>query len=288
MSTRTQFVVIRNGIGHGQIEAVVSVEDAQRMEEERRAREEAQDDVVAVAGSMDFGPPLPEARTDSVQDATAPAQPLTRTLLIVGGACLVALVLIVLTTLGRSTAAPPAVRIPPTATPLVLPTPLPYAVYWAPNGERAGALQRTQELSSTARFGEDWLQVQVEGGGKLWLNMHDSHLDRTPTFLSLPDLKPRPTPTAAPIPTSEPVQAVPAPVAPAQICTDNYPLTINGKVVATTRICGATQEEFNANGAAWGQQVAAEYEANRRATAEATMVATPAPTPAGKRPGHVE
>lgn len=103
--------------------------------------------------------------------------------------------------LGRTA---PAATTPASSAPTMAPTalpptraPEPIAVFWAPSGEAAGTFDRTQPYTPTARFGQDWLAIEVPGGGHLWVLRGVAHVDEA-TFGALPDLQPPPTPTAAP------------------------------------------------------------------------------------------
>lgn len=168
--------------------------------------------------AMNFGPPLP---TKAAAETKAADQPTGMRVPGGGwtigiGCLLVALALIWLTSGGSPGAAPAsgaAVQVaaptfaPPTAAPS--PTPVMVPVYWSPGGESAGQVAMTAELSSTARYGEDWLAVDIPGGARVWMNMDQAQLDRTPAFYALDDLTPKPTAipaTPAPAPTAGQVE----------------------------------------------------------------------------------
>ena len=59
-------------------------------------------------------------------------------------------------------------------------------------------------MTPSARFGQDWLQESLAGGGTVWLKVDAARLERTAAFLALPDLMP---PTVAPAPTAGVVRA---------------------------------------------------------------------------------
>lgn len=84
---------------------------------------------------------------------------------------------------------------PPTPTVALLPA------YAAPNGAQLGAIEATRAITLTAHFGADWIQADVQGSGLVWLRAGD-----WPALAIVgPDLAPRPTATARPMPpTPEP------------------------------------------------------------------------------------
>lgn len=111
--------------------------------------------------------------------------------------------------LTRTPAIPPdAIREPkraglPTATmPTQNPTPAAIlhqaiVVYAAPDGQVLGAVEGSRAYTITARYGENWIQLDVTGSGKVWV--HRAAFQPDPVALAtLPDLEPPPAPTPEP------------------------------------------------------------------------------------------
>lgn len=85
---------------------------------------------------------------------------------------------------------------PPSPTPVMLPA------YAAPGGAELGEIEATRAITPTAHFGQDWIQADVAGSGRIWLRVRD-----WPQLAIVdPDLAPKPAPTARPYvpPTPEP------------------------------------------------------------------------------------
>lgn len=112
----------------------------------------------------------------------------------------------------RLNAAAPATMPQLTAAPAaLLPTPIPHSpspeaamlpAFAAPNGARLGEIEATRDITPTAHYGDEWIQADVQGSGRIWLRASD-----WPALAIVgPDLAPRPTPTARPYvsPTPEP------------------------------------------------------------------------------------
>lgn len=163
------------------------------------------------------------------QAAAAPQASSRRTMgLVALATMLITVALIALAQSGPRTATPVATATPAVAavaapstvaadahTPTPATTPLPVAViaYDAPAGSPIGALEPGRPYRPVARAGADWMQLEVNGSGLLWVRAADlgplaaDPPDTTP----LPDaFPPTPTPSPTPVlPTATPWQPPP-------------------------------------------------------------------------------
>lgn len=91
-----------------------------------------------------------------------------------------------------------AVGTAPTATPVTM-----LDAYAAPNGVLLGPIEESRSMRPVARYGDGWVQMDVQGSGLVWLRAGDVQAD----LAALRDLTPpTPAPYRAPIvvPTSPP------------------------------------------------------------------------------------
>lgn len=147
----------------------------------------------------DVLPPLPEPAAPAA--APAVRVPITPGMVVGMLACLALLGVVVFSILGQTThPLPIATQAPARQARAAATAPNPEPVlpiFWSPNGASAGALRSTDAYTATARYGEDWIQFRLAGGGLVWARMEQA-ADRTPAFDALPDLAPRPESTPAP------------------------------------------------------------------------------------------
>lgn len=175
--------------------------------------------------------PLPPPPPDEARPADAP--PTLKARLAGALAALgvvVGLALVIIGSHGERAAAPAPPRSAPTAVlPTAVPSPTTQAAhmivaYWAPNG--AAVPEPVAERDAyhfVGKQGDDWAQVQLPGGGLVWVRLADLHPDPVDleALARVPDLTP-PTPAPAPPPVYVPpvveqpaqeAQTAPAPTA---------------------------------------------------------------------------
>jgi hypothetical protein len=168
------------------------------------------------------------------------------------------------------TAQPVPTVTPPTPTSPTLGRAL--VAYDAPSGAVVGALEASRVYTATARYGDAWTRLEVEGSGALWVRAGDLGATVGP---GLPDLAPTVTPTPTASSTPEPTEE-PAPVVhPAQPvpCTEaNAPYQINAVVRLEGRPVGEYRV-WSCVSRADAERQAEAAEAAIRASAVATQTA---------------
>lgn len=206
-------IPIRNSGRPGDIAELVTPAELRRRQDAAGAAQPAP--AASAAPLMDFGQlpafGAPSAPKTPAAGAPAVLNPRVRLALMTLAAITLAVALIWLVPafnrsaadrpagerLAGPSAPPPTAR--PTATPAATATAIsePIPVFWGPGGESAGAFDRTQPYTPTARFGADWLSIEVPGGGKVWTHRADVPTVNDQAVAALPDLQSPPTPTAA-------------------------------------------------------------------------------------------
>lgn len=110
----------------------------------------------------------------------------------------------------RPTAQPTlAPTVQPTSAPTVPPVRL-LAAFAAPDGVTLGTVEATRPMTPTARYGDDWVQAQVQGSGLIWLRAADLDV----ALAGLLDLAPRPTAAPVYVPPAPVWEPEPEPTAP--------------------------------------------------------------------------
>ncbi len=132
----------------------------------------------------------------------------------------------------------------------------------APNGEPLGAIESTRAITPTAHYGDEWIQADVAGSGRIWLRASDA-----PDLPIVgPDLAPR---RVAP-------QAVPAVVAPPPTPEPQPPCLTAGTGEQTVTVCDWMEPDQLRVAAA--RQWVATYGGN------IGIVGTPSPQPIRRTP----
>jgi len=67
------------------------------------------------------------------------------------------------------------------------------AAFASPDGARLGQIEATRAITPVAHFGQDWIQADVAGSGRIWLRA----ADWPALAIAGPDLAPPPTPAPA-------------------------------------------------------------------------------------------
>jgi hypothetical protein len=146
--------------------------------------------------------------------------------LVVVGLCAAFIVIYAWSTPTAPPATPTAVAtVQPTSAPTAAPAPPVrlLAAFASPDGALLGQIEATRAITPVAHFGQDWIQADVAGSGRIWLRA----ADWPALAIAGPDLAP---PTIAPAAPFMPAAATTAPAPPP--CAE---AGISGKMV---QVCG--------------------------------------------------